>query len=657
MRKEPLFFPIFKLLLLLAILILLCFVWASSERVERELIDRKQQLQTRSISSVRQETAASSKRLWDETLPNLLEEDPYYAKILPEQLGAGFAPSGIRRAATIGKPDNLHPFAGWSEVMTWNRMCVGSAARMKFGIYETFAPNLAIKIEERGDPPEYWVHLREGLFWQPLSKRWFPFGFELAETFLKRHPVTAHDFKFYFDAIMNPHVSELGAVAARTLFGDIEDIKVIDDLTFVVRWKKPRYVSKLRTGSLMPLPCFVYQYFPDGKKILEDDSDSDIYRKNSIFALNFSQHWAKNIIVSCGPWLFDGMSDRMIRFRRDPDYFSPYDVLVEGMEVEIRSSFEPIWQDFKEGKFDIYLIRPEQLLELGRFLKSPLYASQKDKIDRLDYLGNSFSYVGWNMARELFRSKKVRQALTMGIDRDRIIRQTLNGMGVPIHGIFLKGSPSNDPNLSPWPYDPQKAKRMLEEEGWYDSDGDGVLDKMIDNKRVPFEFTLTYYVKNTTSKAVSEYIATALSALNIRVHLNGIDLADLSKVVEDKDFDALFLAWALGTPPEDPRQLWYSGEAKKKGSSNLVGFENNEVDKIIDELDFEKDPQKRVALYRRFDAILHEEQPYTFLFSPKEVLLSRSRLQNLFIPATRQDLIPGANVEEPDLGVTWIKKE
>ena len=139
-------------------------------------------------------------------------------------------------------------------------------------------------------------------------------------------------------------------------------------------------------------------------------------------------------------------------------------------------------------------------------------------------------------------------------------------------------------------------------------------------------------------------------------HLKGVDIADLSQAIEGRSFDALFLAWALGTPPEEPRQLWHSEGAKQPGSSNYIGFANKEIDEIIEKLTFEDDPIKRKELYHRFHAIIHDEQPYTFLYAPKTAMLYREYLQNVFIPADRQDLIPGADIEEPISSIFWIKK-
>jgi peptide/nickel transport system substrate-binding protein len=199
-----------------------------------------------------------------------------------------------------------------------------------------------------------------------------------------------------------------------------------------------------------------------------------------------------------------------------------------------------------------------------------------------------------------------------------------------------------------------QAKHLLEEEGWYDRSGNGVIEKEINGEIVPFVFKLTYYVKNPTTKSICEYISTALKDVGIKCLLNGVDIADLSASMDDKSFDAYYLGWVLGAPPEDIRQIWYSKGAKEKGSSNSIGFSNPEVDKLVEALEFEDNVEKRNQLYHRFDAIIHEEAPYTFLFTPKIAMLYRENVHNVFLPIDRQDLVPGADVAEPDSSIFWL---
>jgi len=698
MNREPIALYIFRFILGFALFAFMGMLYWSSVLVEIRLQDLKTSLGEikNEIYSVRadlskmqmdllkngienhsyqlnQTPALASSASQPSNYENLLIEDPFYKNTLPELLGPNFKPHGTQRLAELGKPDTLHPFGNWKPVIEWTELCSGSIAGLETGKYESYTQNMATRVELREDEqgsPEYWVFLRKNLFWQPLKQSFFGNSLQLAPHFLRKHPVTAHDFKFFYDAVMNNQISETGALAYRGFMEDIEEFTIIDEFSFKVKWKtkaidengkkekRMKYLSKALTCSLKPLASFVYQYFSDGKKIIEDDSDPDTYRKNPIWAQNFSNHWAKNIIPSCGAWEFDGMSDQEIRFKRNPDFYNPYAALSERIEYKFKNSPEAVWEEFKQGNFDSFEILPHQLAEYERFIESTPYQEQIEKglqINRLDYVQKAYTYVGWNEARPLFNSQKVRQALTHAIDRERIIRQNLNGMGIQITGTFFLFSPSYDASLPPYTYNPEKALQLLHEEGWYDSDGDGILDKMIEGERVPFSFNLIYFVKNPTSKAICEYIATALKEIGILCHLNGVEIADLSAIFEDKNFDAYTMIWGLGTPPEDPRQLWYSTGASEKGSSNAIGFANPQVDAIINQLDYEYDPKKRIELYHAFNRIIYDEAPYLFLYTPKKTLLYRDYLQNVFVPADRQDLIPGANEGEPVKSLFWIK--
>lgn len=603
---------------------------------------------------------------------NLLKDDPFYQKTLPNLLGNNFNPKGSLRTASIGRPENLHPFNGFREVANMIGLCSVSVAAAEFGKFETLAPEMALKVEEKkeGERLEYWIYLRDDVYWQALEQKHFGDDLQLAEHFLKKHPVTAEDFKLYYDAIMNPHIELPGAVSMRNYLSDIEEFHIVDPYTFVLRWKvqkqeknghvehRAKYSARTLTGHLTPLASFVYKYFPDGSKIIENESINS-YQNHSVWAQNFSEHWAKNIIVSCGPWIFDGINEKRARFRRNDDFFNPHAALCEHRDIIFHETSEAIWQDFKAGKIDLYELAPKQTTELENFLKSEEYLSQEKQgkgIEKIDYVSRAYTYVGWNHSNPLFKNESTRKALTLAINRERIIEQNLNGLGVNITGPFSPHSPSYNTDLEIIPFDPIKAKQILAQEGWFDSDGDGIIDKEIDGKRVPFSFSLTYYIKNPVTKINCEYIATALKEIGIACQLQGVDIADLSNSFDEKSFDAIYLGWALGSPPEEPKQLWHSSGAQEKGSSNAVGFENQEADQIIEELQYSYDKNKRQELYHRFHSIIYEKAPYTFLYAPKTVLLYRSYVKGVFIPAKRQDLIPGANIPEPSSQVFWIEE-
>jgi len=249
-------------------------------------------------ASSKQDESPSKKTNNSNKYANILLPDPFYKNVLPKLLGKDFIPQGVQHVASVGKPQNLHPFSNWRQVSTWRDLCNVSVARSQFGKYETFAPDMGLKMEERINPktgiPEYWVYLRDDVYWQPLKQEFFSSGIRLAPQFLRKNQVTSEDFKFYYDVMMNPYVQEPGAVALRTYYNDLQELEVIDKFTFVVRWKanekgKIKYIAKQMTGGLKPLAAFVYKYFSDGKKIIADDAAPDTYRTNSVWAQNFSE--------------------------------------------------------------------------------------------------------------------------------------------------------------------------------------------------------------------------------------------------------------------------------------------------------------------------------------------------------------------------------
>ncbi|ESN89292.1 oligopeptide transport system, binding protein [Chlamydia suis MD56] len=618
-----------------------------------------------------------SENCGDPAFPNLLCSDPYVEKVVPTLLKEDFIPKGVIRTAQVGRPDNLSPFNGFVNIVRFYELCVPALATEHIGKYEEFAPSLALKVEEHyvddgsGDK-EFHIYLRPNMFWEPIDPTLFPKNVTLAEVFLKPHPVTAYDVKFYYDVVMNPYVAEMRAVALRSYFEDIVSVRVENDLKLVVRWrahtvcnehgeeeKKVPYSAFANTLALQPLPCFVYQYFANGEKIVQDDSDPDTYRKDSVWAQNFSSHWAYNYIVSCGAFRFAGMDDEKITLVRNPNYYNPRAALVEKRYVYMKDSTDALFQDFKAGKVDIAYFPPNHVENLASFMKTSAYKEQVARGEAIlekNSSDRSYSYIGWNCLSLFFKNRAVRQAMNMLIDRERIIEQCLDGRGSVISGPFSLCSPSYNRNVEGWQYSPEEASRKLEEEGWIDADGDGIREKVIDGVVVPFRFRLCYYVKSVTARTIAEYVATVCKEVGIECCLLGLDMADYSQALEEKNFDAILSGWCLGTPPEDPRSLWHSEGALEKGSANAVGFCNEEVDRIIEQLSYEYNPDKRQELYHRFHEVIHEESPYAFLYSRQYSLVHKEYVKNIFIPTEHQDLIPGAQDETVNLSMMWVDR-
>jgi len=98
--------------------------------------------------------------------------------------------------------------------------------------------------------------------------------------------------------------------------------------------------------------------------------------------------------------------------------------------------------------------------------------------------------------------------------------------------------------------------------------------------------------------------------------------------VRNHKFDAIILGWGMPATEPDEYQVWHSSQAENKGS-NVIGFTNARADALLEEYRRTFDPQKRIELYREFQQILNQEQPYTFLFIQKSILAVERRFQNV----------------------------
>jgi peptide/nickel transport system substrate-binding protein len=116
----------------------------------------------------------------------------------------------------------------------------------------------------------------------------------------------------------------------------------------------------------------------------------------------------------------------------------------------------------------------------------------------------------------------------------------------------------------------------------------------------------------------------------------GIDLSPdpyewsvFSERLNTRAFEAVTLAWG-GTVQDDPYQIWHSSQIGNRGS-NYVGFRNAKADAIIEEARTTRDEDKRNELYHQLDRILHEEQPYTFVFTRPWLELLDNRFENVVV--------------------------
>ncbi|WP_332603749.1 peptide-binding protein [Bacillus sp. S1(2024)] len=227
-------------------------------------------------------------------------------------------------------------------------------------------------------------------------------------------------------------------------------------------------------------------------------------------------------------------------------------------------------------------------------------------------LGLNYTYIGWNERNELFKDKKVRQALTHALDRQALVDQVLDGDGeianIPESPLSWN-YPDNKDKFKTFEYDPEKAKKLLKEAGWTDSDGDGILDK--DGKK--FSFVIKTNQGNKTREDLAVVVQQQLKEIGIQAKPQIVEWSALIEQMNPPnwDFDAMIMGWSLATFP-DQSNIFHSKEAEK--GLNYVWYQNKKLDKLLDEAKTLKDREEYKKAYEDIYEILAEDQPYTFLY-------------------------------------------
>jgi peptide/nickel transport system substrate-binding protein len=227
------------------------------------------------------------------------------------------------------------------------------------------------------------------------------------------------------------------------------------------------------------------------------------------------------------------------------------------------------------------------------------------------YPSFAYTYLGFNMKDPRFADKKVRQAIAFAIDKDELVEGVLLGLGSPANGPFKKDMWVYNQNVQPYPFDQAKAKALLAEAGWKDSDSDGLLDK--DGQ--PFQFTVMTNQGNKVREQTGLIIQARLAEIGIKMNLRIVEWAAFLKEYIDKhNFEAIIMSWTIPIEP-DLFDVWHSSKTRE-GELNFISYKNADVDRLIDDGRFSFDQAARKAAYDRIQEIFYDDVPYVFLFVP-----------------------------------------
>ncbi len=481
---------------------------------------------------------------------------------------------------------------------------------------DKWVPELAYKIEVNDDYTEYTIHIRDEVYWQPPNVDYANDKYDWID---QSHQLDAEDCKFFFEMVKN---SQVQAGAAKSYYKDVEKVEVIDDTTFKVVWKEKTFQSMPATMEAYPLPKHIFTRTESGEKISKDS-----------LGMKFNSHWAARHPIGVGAYNFVKYEKgTRVVLEENERYYGQAPPL-ERIEYNIIKEPKRRFLKLKADEIDFTQLSPpiykRQIQEGGS--NSPFNEDGPLKHDTIDRF--AYSYIGWNMDKEMFSDKKVRRALTMSFNREGIINNVYNGLGNIQTGPFFYKHPANSDNVDPLPFDLNKASSLLEEAGWSDTDGDGVREGTIDGSETEFTFTITAYNQPTWKSALSVY-KEDLRKIGVNMDFSPVDWPTMQKKMNEKNFDAYTGGWALAWAI-DPYQIWHSSQADIPKGSNRVGFRNDKADELIEKMRATFDREKRLEYARDFHEILHEQQPYTFFRAPEQVYGWNKRLSNVVFQKIR----------------------
>lgn len=442
-------------------------------------------------------------------------------------------------------------------------------------------PRLAEKWDVANGGLEITFHLRRDVKWHDGA------------------PFTARDVEFGFRTITD----EKTLTAYSEDYKQVQKFELLDDYSFRVTYEKPYAPALGSWGSLVVLP----RHLLEGQNI----NETPFGQKPVGLGSHKFETWERNTRFT---------------LRANPDYYrgQPW---IERVVYRVLPDQATQFLELQAGGLDMMGLTP---LQFSRQTSTGVFARDFRKYK---YISNSYTYLGYNLKDPRFADVRVRRAFAYAIDKQEIVDAVLFGLGRPTESPYRPGTKWINEKLEPYRYDPARARALLAEAGWTDTDGDGILDK--DGK--PFSFRIITNQGNDQRLKAATMVQKRLQDIGVDVSVRVIEWAAfLNDFLEKGRFETIMLGWSLSLDP-DQYEIWHSSKTGPK-QFNRIGYANAEVDELLEKGRRTFDDDERKRIYDRFQEILRDDQPYTFLFVPEATPIVHARFRG---------------IEEAPAGITW----
>jgi len=512
----------------------------------------------------------------------------YFHFTQPQPASGGSLSEGI-----IGEPRLINPLLSQNNDADRDLQSLVYSGLLKFNGQGKLVPDLAKSYDISADGLSYTVYLREGLQWQDGA------------------PLTADDVVFTVQTAQNPDFTSPQRVNWQGV--DMEEINN-HTLIFKLKNKYGQFLNSLTMG-IMP------------KHLWQD-----------VKPINFNLSELNLKPIGAGPYKFDKLvKDKLghiisYQLSAYQNYYdgAPY---IQNLEVKFYNSEEDLINAYNNGEIEnLGFISAKNISKIK--FKNRL-ALQAVKLPRYFVL-----FFNQNRSK-LLSDKDVRLAINYAIDKKALVQGVLDGNGIAISGPVPADLFGTEPKDDPYPYNPEKAKQILNDDGWSQIGDDGIrVKKTIVPKTTPKSTPtpkkspspsptaspapaddssnrLTLNITTSTWPELDEVatmIKDQLKAVGIDVVIETLPISRLQQAIKDRDYQTLLFGEILTIDP-DPLTLWHSSQKRDPGL-NLALYENKSVDTLLEDARQTLNPVERLVKYDQLEKLVTQDAPAAFLYSP-----------------------------------------
>ena len=452
-------------------------------------------------------------------------------------------------------------------------------------------------------------------------------------------PIQASDFEFTLKALFNPLVN---STAARAYLDFIKDIEIdpTNPKKFTVYTNQKYIIGEAAISNLPIYPAYIYDANglmadialneltdPERAEVLSN-SDAIKTFADAFNSATFGRE-IENISAS-GPYAVESWEANLqITLKRKENWWG--DGLINDYPLLTAYPDKIVFKIIPDPTTAIAALK-EQSIDVTAQIDAKDFTDLKEgTLVKENY--NLFSptalqyyYLGINTKDPSGKlsDKRVRRALAHLVDVDKIISDLFYGLAQRTVGPIHPSKSYYNKSLKPVKYDLEKAKALLAEAGWTDTNGDGLLDKEIDGERVEFKIKYLSSSSSNFARNLAAVIKNSFQQAGVELDIELLAFGALIERLRSRDYEMHSGAWGQDPVPTDLKQIWHT-ESDRYDGSNRSGFGNVESDELIDEIRVTLDEKERHEMYLRIQEMIYDEQPYVFLFAPQERIAIHKR--------------------------------